>query len=169
MNYSLRYLATLLVLLFAFATNSNADGVGFVNISTVMKKAPQSIAAVKRLEKEFSKKDEDLLELEDDIRKGESLLRRSSRTMDSKKRERLQNRVISMKREFKEKREEFRTDFNKRRAQELEKIQKIVQGIITELAKEKKLDLIVAEPVLYAGDDADLTEQVLSILKERAK
>lgn len=164
------YLSTLLGLVFFIASSSSyATGVGFVNISTVMQEAPQSVAAVKRLEQEFAKKDEDLLELEDDIRKGESLLRRSVRSMDSQQRERLQNRIISMKREFKESREEFREEFSKRRAEELKKIQVMVQNIIADLAKSKNLDLIVAEPVLYADDKINLTEQVLSILEERAK
>ena len=150
-------------------TNSYAAGVGFVNISIVMQKAPQSISAVQRLEAEFDKKDAELLELEDDIRKGEILLRRSSRTMDEEKRERLQARIISMKREFKERREEFKEEFNKRRTEEQAKIQAEVLEIIKELAKRKDFDMVVSEPILYADDQVNLTDQVLDVLEKRAE
>ena len=149
--------------------DSHAEGVGFVNISIVMQKAPQSVSAVERLEKEFDKKDEELLELEDDIRKGEILLRRSSRSMDEEKRERLESRVISMKREFKERREEFREEFNKRRTEEQAKIQKQVLEIIKDLAKAKNFDIIVSEPILYADDQVNLTDQVLEVLEKQAE
>ena len=155
--------------LLLIASNSHAEGVGFVNISIVMQKAPQSISAIQRLEKEFDKKDAELLDLEEDIRKGEILLRRSSRSMDEKKRERLEKRVISMKREFKERREEFREEFNKRRTEEQSKIQKQVLEIIKNIAKEKGFDIVVSEPILYADDQVNLTDRVLDILKKRAK
>ena len=159
-----------LIALLTFTTSVGyASGVGFVNISIVMQEAPQSISAVERLEKEFDKKDAELLELEDDIRKGEILLRRTSRSMDEEKRERLQSRIIKMKRELKEEREEFREGFNKRRTEEQSKIQKQILDIIKSIAKSKDYDIIVSEPVLYADDQVNLTDQVLDILKKQVK
>ena len=162
-------LFTLMTIALLTATNGYAAGVGFVNISIVMQKAPQSISAVQRLESEFDRKDAQLLELEDDIRKGEILLRRSSREMDDDKRERLQSRIITMKRELKERREEFREEFNKRRTEEQSKIQQQVLEIIQDIAKSKNYDIVVSEPILYADDQVNLTEQVLDILEKRAK
>ena len=159
----------ILILALLITTSSYAAVVVFVNISIVMQKAPQSISAVQRLEAEFDKKDAELLELEDDIRKGEILLRRSSRTMDEEKKERLQARIISMKREFKERREEFKEEFNKRRTEEQAKIQKEVLEIIRELAKRKDFDIVVSEPILYADDQVNLTDQVLDVLEKRAE
>ena len=160
----------ILITIFLLSTTASyAAGVGFVNISIVMQKAPQSISAVKRLESEFDKKDAELLELEDDIRKGEILLRRSSRDMDEEKRERLQSRIITMKRELKERREEFREEFNKRRTEEQSKIQKQVLEIIKDIAKKKDYDIVVSEPILYADDQINLTDQVLDILEKQAK
>ena len=150
-------------------TSSYAGGVGFVNVAIVMQKAPQSISAIERLEAEFDKKDAELLELEDDIRKGEILLRRSSRSMDEERRERLQKKIVSMKRQFKERSEEFKEEFNERRTAEQAKIQAEVLEIIKELAKRKGFDIIVSEPVLYADDQVNLTNQVISILEKRAK
>jgi len=161
---------SLAILLLSVASYSHAEGIGFVNVSIVMQKAPQSISAIDRLEKEFDKKDAALLDLEEDIRKGEMLLRRSARSMDEEKRERLQNRIISMKREFKERQEEFREEFSQRRTEEQSKIQKEVLEIIKELAKKKNFDIVVSEPVvLYADDQIDLTDQVLDILKRQAE
>ena len=169
-NYQPLIKVFILISIFLLTTTASyASGVGFVNVSIVMQKAPQSISAIKRLEKEFDKKDAELLDLEEDIRKGEILLRRSSRSMDEAKRERLEKRVISMKREFKERREEFREEFNKRRTEEQSKIQKQVLEIIKNIAKDKGFDVVVSEPVLYADDQVNLTDQVLDILKKRAK
>ena len=159
----------LITLFLLTAAGAYAAGVGFVNISIVMQKAPQSISAIERLEKEFDKKDGELLELEDDIRKGEILLRRTARSMEEEKRERLQNRIISMKREFKERREEFKEAFNKRRTEEQAKIQEEVLNIIKDIAKERDFDIIVSEPILYADDQVNLTDQVLGVLEKRAK
>lgn len=159
----------LITLIILTTSGAYAAGIGFVNISIVMQKAPQSISAIERLEKEFDKKDAELLELEDDIRKGEILLRRTARSMDEEKRERLQSRVISMKREFKERREEFREEFNKRRTEEQAKIQEEVLEIIKDIAKKNDFDVVVSEPVLYADDQVNLTDQVLDVLKKRTR
>ena len=160
-------LASIIALL--ITTSSYAGGVGFVNIAIVMQKAPQSISAVARLEAEYDKKDAELLELEGDIRKGEILLRRSSRSIDEEKRERLQKKILSMKRQFKERSEEFKEEFDARRNEEQAKVQTEVLEIIKELAKRKDFDIVVSGPVLYADDRVDLTDQVISILERRAK
>ena len=165
-HYTLLMKGLAFIIALLITTSSYAGGVGFVNVAIVMQKAPQSISAIERLEAEFDKKDAELLELEDDIRKGEILLRRSSRSMDEERRERLQKKIVSMKRQFKERSEEFKEEFNERRTAEQAKIQAEVLEIIKELAKRKDFDIIVSEPVLYADDQVNLTNQVISILEE---
>ena len=68
-----------------------------------------------------------------------------------------------MKREFKERREEFKEAFSKRRTEEQAKIQEEVLEIIKDIAKQKEFDIVVSEPILYADDQVNLTDQVLDV------
>ncbi|OZB55629.1 MAG: hypothetical protein B7X35_08650 [Halothiobacillus sp. 14-56-357] len=60
----------------------------------------------------------------------------------------------------------FRDDLNLRKNEELGKLQRVVLAAIKDVAKTKGYDLILAEGVVYAAPQVDITSDVLAKLKQ---
>lgn len=140
--------------------------IGFVNIGTVMEKAPQADTARKALQKEFSAREARLTAERDAIIELEKKLKTDGEVMSESKRSALEREIVKRKRSFNRAQDEFKEDLNLRRNEELNKIQKKVFETIVKLAKQDKYDLIVTERVLYASDRIDITDKVLKELKK---
>jgi len=153
----------------AFAQKGDLK-IGFVNVGQVIEKAPQGEAALKKLEEEFGPRDreirgmrEEVKQLEDDLMKNDLVLDESSR---SKKEMELRDKRRALSRAT----SEFREDYNLRRNEELNNLQKLVIKAIVEIAKKESYDLIVHEPaVIYASDEIDMTDKVLDKLRAETK
>ena len=143
--------------------------IGFVNVARVIDKSPQADMALKKLEEEFGPRDreiragqQELKAIEDDLQKNELVY--DEATKNQKELE-LRNKRRSIKRLT----DEFREDYNLRRNEELNALQKLVVKAIVEIARERKFDLVLHEPVVFASDKIDITDEVLEQLKSVAQ
>lgn len=165
------FLVSALCLMFSGSALAQKTGlkIGFVNVGEVIEKAPQGEAALKKLEKEFGPRDreiramrEQVKKLEDDLMKNDLALNESTRNqkeMELQDKRRALNRATN----------EFREDYNLRRNEELNALQKLVINAIVEIAKKESYDLVVHEPaVIYASDEIDMTNKVLKKLREES-
>ena len=147
--------------LLLFANISVAElKIGVVNVPKVMEKAPQAEKAKKRLEKEFSPRDKQLVKQQKDIKKLEEKLTRDASVMGESERRKLERDIVSKKREATRSQQEFSEDFNLRRNEELGKLQRRIYEAIKAMAKEGKYDLILTDGVIHASDRIDVTAQV---------
>ncbi len=155
------------VILFIFPIIVSAEAkIGFVNMAEIMEKSPQSEAARKALEKEFSGRDKKLTGVRDEILKLEETLKQDGPIMSDSKRTQLEKKIVNKKREYNRQQDELREDFNIRRNEELGKLQKNVQDVIVGIAKSENYDLLVTQPILFASSRIDLTERVLQELQK---
>lgn len=148
---------------FGAAPVSLASGlkIGYVNVIKVIEEAPQGVAALRKLETEFGPRDQELVSLQNKIRKIEEGMQKDvSQLRESERRER-EREIFTLKRELKRATQEFREDYNLRRNEELSVLQRAVRGAIIDIAKKEKFDLILEEGVVYAGDTVDITDKVL--------
>ena len=153
-------------MLLALPIAANAETkIGFVNMVEIMEKSPQADAARKDLEDEFSGRDKELTEVRDQILKLEDTLKKDGAIMNDSKRTALEKEVVNKKREYNRQQDELREDFNIRRNEALGNLQKNVHKVIIEIAKSENYDLVVTQPVLFASSRIDLTEHVLQELK----
>ena len=140
--------------------------VGFVNVSKILEVAPQADVARKLIEEEFSPKDRDLIEQQKTLRQIEDQLIRDREVIASSERINLERQIRNMKRDIRRQQEEFREDLNIRRNQELGKLQRKVISTIRALAEVEGYDLIISDGVLYASSRVDITEKILTELRE---
>ena len=63
----------------------------------------------------------------------------------------------------------FRDDLNLRKNEELGKLQRVVLSAIKDVAKTKGYDLVLAEGVVYAAPQVDITNDVLAKLTQDVK
>ena len=141
--------------------------IGFVNTAELLDKAPQAEAARDRLEQEFAPRDRDLVAEQRALRKKEDDLANDGGLLSDSQRRDLEREILALRRELKRSQEAFREDFNFRRNEELNKLQRHIYEAIVELAKEERFDLIVNDgAVIYVSDQVDITDKVLERLAQ---
>ncbi|MDI1232202.1 MAG: OmpH family outer membrane protein [Methylobacter sp.] len=134
--------------------------IGFVNIPSVLEKAPQAEKAKKRLEKEFSPRDKQLVAQQKEIQSMDERMAKDAAVMGESARVNLEKDILNKKRDAKRAQQEFSEDFNVRRNQELGKLQRRIVEAIREIAKDQNFDLLLTDGVIYASDKIDVTTQV---------
>ena len=140
--------------------------IGFVNAVSVLDRAPQAAAALAGLEKEFKPRDNELLELRDQIRVREAALEKNSLVMAASEIQIRQREINGLQRRLKRLKEEAREDYNFRRNEELAKLQRLVREVIIDIASEGGY-VIVLEQAVYVDKSIDLTDKVLERMKQR--
>ena len=95
----LKKLAVLLGLLILSQTTQAEVRIGVVNIPLLMANAPQAADAKKRLEKEFSPKDKQLVAQQKKIKSLEEKLARDGMTMTDTKKRDLERQIIAIRRD----------------------------------------------------------------------
>ena len=150
-----------------FTANANAADykIGVVNAVAVLEAAPQSDTARKKLEKEFSAKDKELVAKQKGLKSLEDRLKKDGAIMSDSERGRLERDILQKRRELKRDQDEFREDVNFRRNEEFGKIQKQIVEAIRDVAANEKYDLVLGEGVIYASKAVDITDAVIKKLK----
>jgi outer membrane protein len=154
-----------LLLLALFAAPVFAElKIGYVNAVRVIEEAPQGVAALKKLEAEFSQRDKELVALQNRIRQLDDELQKNVPAQKETDRRAREREALTLKRELKRATAEFREDYNQRRNEELAVLQQVVRKAILDIAKQEKYDLVLHEGTVYASDSIDITEKVLKKL-----
>ncbi len=169
--HSYQLLAVLLALALGFTTTAASAAevkIGYVNAVKVIEQAPQGEAALKKLQEEFGPRDKKLVDTQQEIKKMEEDLERNALVMQESDRREKERQLLALKRDLRRATQEFREDYNMRRNEELAALQKLVQQVIVEIAKQEKYDLIIHEGTVYASSSVDITAKVLEKLSKRA-
>ena len=157
-------LAALMVSLpVSFASASETTRIGYVNIQRIFRDAPAAAKAAKRIEAEFSKRDQDLKAMAKQIQGLQESLEKNAVTMSESERRAKEKDLNEQSREFQRKQREFREDLNQRRSEELSAVLERANGVIRQFAEQKKYDLIVQEAV-YVSPRIDITDEIIKIL-----
>ncbi|MFP5417890.1 MAG: OmpH family outer membrane protein [Gammaproteobacteria bacterium] len=140
-----------------------ADKIGFVNTERLIREAPLSIAAQKKLEREFAARDQELQKMAKQARDLQALLDRDGVTMSDSERKAKERDLGNLNRDLQRQGREFREDLNLRRNEELGQIQERARRAIQEIARAEKFDLIV-EQAVYVDPKSDITDRVMKAL-----
>ena len=161
-----KQLAVSLILASAFAAAAPvlADTkIGFVNTEKLLREAPLSVAAQKKLEREFAARDQELQKLAKQARDLQAQLDKDGVTMSDSERKTKERDLGSLNRELQRQGREFREDLNLRRNEELGQIQERARRAIQDIARAEKFDIIV-EQAVYVDPKNDITDRVMKAL-----
>lgn len=142
--------------------------IGYVDTSLIMQKAPQAERAARKIEKEFAPRDKELADQQKEIATLEDRLTRDGDVMSDKAKRALVNKIRLLKRERRRLKEEFREEFTMRRNELQNEITLIIIQAIRSIAKAQDYDLVI-DTAIYAGKRVDITEKVISLLKDEFK
>ena len=163
-------IATLLVALMASLPVSSASAsdpikVGYVNTQRIFRDAPTAVKAAKKIEAEFSKRDQDLQRLAKQIQTIQESLEKNGVTLSEADRRVKEKDLNELSRDFQRKQREFREDLNLRQNEENAAIIEKANKAIKQLAETEKYDLIVQD-VVWVNPKLDVTEKIIKALSE---
>lgn len=159
---------SMLALFFAVTAQSAEIKIAFVNSSTLLEQAPQADIAKKKLEKEFAPREKEIRDAQQTAQTLETKLNRDGVTMSDSDRSKQEQELNRQLRDLQRMQSNFRDDLNLRKNEELGKLQRVVLAAIKDVAKTKGYDLVLAEGVVYAAPQVDITNDVLAKLKQDA-
>ncbi len=162
-------IATLLVALMASLPASYASAtelkIGYVNTQRIFRDAPAAVKAAKKIETEFSKRDQELQRMAKQLQSMQEGLEKNAVTMAETERRTKEKDLNELSREFQRKQREFREDLNLRQNEENAAIIEKANKAIKQLAEAEKFDLIVQD-VVWVNPKLDVTEKVIKALSE---
>lgn len=150
----------------AFAATSAVAAdtkIGFVNTEKLLREAPLSVAAQKKLEREFASREQELQKLAKQARDLQAQLDKDGVTMSDSERKTKERDLGNLNRDLQRQGREFREDLNLRRNEELGQIQERARKAIQDIARAEKFDLIV-EQAVYVDPKSDITDRVMKVL-----
>lgn len=162
-------IATLLVALMASLPVSHASAselkVGYVNTQRIFRDAPAAVKAAKKIEQEFSKRDQDLQRITKQLQGMQENLEKNAVTLAESERRAKEKELNELSREFQRKQREFREDLNLRQNEENAAIIEKANKAIKQIAEVDKYDLILQD-VVWVSPKLDVTEKVIKALSE---
>jgi outer membrane protein len=141
-----------------------AEGkIGFVNTERIMRDSAPAQRAQKKIEGEFTKRDQELSRVADQLKQLQQDLEKNAVTMSDAQRRTKERELGDLDRDFQRKRREFQEDLNQRKNEELASVVERANKVIKQIFEAEKYDLILQEAV-FAGPRADITDKVIRAL-----
>ena len=148
----------------ACAVHAQELKIGIVDVNKILKDAPQTISANKKLEKEFSSRTEKLKTKIKTLESDGKKFQKESLTMSDDQRDKadraLQQRRIEIQRDERE----LREDMDLRRREEIGDLQEKINLTIDKMAADSGYDLILYNGIAYASAKVDITDDVVKAL-----
>jgi len=143
--------------------------IGVVSVERILTEAPQVEAVNTSMLEQFGPKRDALQALEKEITKMQENYKRNELVMTEDKLKELKKEIIGKIQKLKQTEAMLTQEVSTVRNQELAVLQQQVKGVIDEIAKEGKYNLILSEGVAYADDKHDITNDVLNKMKAAFK
>ena len=164
----MRHSATLILMLSGLLVSGSAFAqakIGFVSLDRILRDAPVAQRAQKKIEAEFSKRDQELGKMAEQLKKQQESLEKNGVTMSDADRQKRERELNDLNREFQRKQREFREDLNTRRNDELAGVVDRANKAIRQIAETEKYDIIFQEAV-WANPRIDITDKVIKALDD---
>lgn len=149
----------------SYASAAETLKIGYVNIQRIFRDAPAAVKAAKKIEAEFSKRDQDLQQMAKQVQALQESLEKNAVTMSESDRKAKEKDLNEQSREFQRKQREFREDLNLRQNEENAAIIEKANKAIMQLAESERFDLILQDAV-YHSPKLDVTDKIVKALTE---
>jgi outer membrane protein len=159
-----KFIATILIVLISFTSYSEEIKIGIVDVNKILKEAPQTLAANKKLEKEFNSRTTKLKDKVSSLQSDEKKYQKESLTMSDDQREKAEKSLQQRRIEIQRTERELREDMDFRRREEIGDLQEKINITIDKIASEQKFDLILYNGIAFASDKVDITQQIIKSL-----
>lgn len=168
MKFATVLLALTAALSASYVSASESVKIGYVNTQRIFRDAPTAVKAAKKIETEFSRRDQELQRMAKQLQGMQESLEKNAVTMTETDRRTKERELNELSREFQRKQREFREDLNLRQNEENAAIIEKANKAIKQLAETEKYDLIVQD-VVWASPKLDITDKIIKALAAESK
>lgn len=166
MNRITRGLTAGLMLSAAALAGAQDIKIGFVSTERVFREAAPAVKALKKLEKEFASRDQEIQKLGKQVKDLQGVLEKEAVTMSESQRREREAELGRITRDLQRMQREFREDLNMRKNEELASVLQRANQVIQQIAEAEKFDLILQEAV-YRSPRIDITDKVIKALADK--
>jgi len=159
-----KFFIYILFIIFSSSVFSEEIKVGIVDVNKILKEAPQTISANKKLEKEFSARTEKLKTKIKSIQADEKKYQKESLTLSDSEKEKAEKNLQQRKIDIQRTERELREDMDLRRREEIGDLQEQINITIDKIAASENYDLILYNGIAFASKKVDITEQIIKKL-----
>jgi outer membrane protein len=159
-----RIFKAFILFLLAFSINAEELKIGIVDVNKILKDAPQTISATKKLEKEFSSRTEKLKTKGKALEADGKKFQKESLTMSDDQREKAERALQQRRIEIQRDERELREDMDLRRREEIGDLQEKINITIDKMAADEGYDLILYNGIAFASPKVDITDAVVKAL-----
>ena len=158
------FLVSAAVLLAGIPAAAHAQAkIGFVNTERILRDSAPAARATKRLEAEFAKKQQDIRQLADQLKRLQAELERNAVTMSESQRRDKERDYNELSRELQRRDRDFRDEVNQRRNEEMAQLLDQANRVIRQIAESENYDAILQDGV-YVNPRIDITDKVIKAL-----
>ncbi|HEU0075454.1 MAG TPA: OmpH family outer membrane protein, partial [Dehalococcoidia bacterium] len=111
--------------------------IGFVNTARILRDAAPAVRAQKKIEAEFSKRDQELAKTAEQLKRTQDELERQGVTLPDSQRRAKEREFNDLNRDFQRRQREFREDLNQRRNEELAQVVEQANRVIRQIAEQE--------------------------------
>ncbi len=153
----------LVALLSAWSALAGDFRIGVVDTERVLRESAPAMKAEKKIEKEFSGRDQEIKKLMKQAKDLHALLEKDSGTLSDADHRNKERELTGMNVNLQRMQREFREDLNLRKNEELAIVLEQANKAIQSVAEAEKYDLILQEAV-YRNPKIDITDKVIKHL-----
>jgi outer membrane protein len=144
--------------------------IAVIDPNRVVEQSPQYEAARQALQKEANEREQQLLEQQNQLTELQKKLERDVALMSEEEIQRLKNDIRNRDRKLKYAQAEAREELTLRQNELRTRLGKQVEEVVTEIAKERKIDLIVSgEDVFYFSERINISDAVVERMRSKHK
>lgn len=137
--------------------------VGVVDTERILRESAPAIKAEKRIEKEFSGRDQEIKKMMKEAKEMQTALEKDGSKMSDIDHRSKERELTALNVNLQRMQREFREDLNLRKNEELAIVLELANKAIQSIAEGEKYDLILQEAV-YRNPKIDITDKVIKFL-----
>jgi len=157
-------LTGLLLILYSAVSVSAEIKIGIVDVNKILKEAPQTISANKKLEKEFGSRTEKLKAKIQALQGDEKKYQKEALTLSDDQKDKTEKSLQQRRIEIQRLERELREDMDLRRREEIGDLQEKINQTIDRIAADEKYDLILYNGIAFASENVDITNRIIKAL-----
>jgi outer membrane protein len=152
----------------SFVAQADEIKIGVVDTERVLAESAPAIRALKKIEKEFLPRDQEIKKMASQAKALQDLLEKEGKTMPEADRRSKERDLATLNREYQRAQRQMREDLSLRQNDEVATLQLSATKAIQVIAETEKYDLILPlRDLVYRSQRIDITEKVIKALADK--
>lgn len=146
------------------ATNAMADAakVGIVDLQKIMQQSTQMKDIQQKLEKDFKPRRDQLVAMEDKLKKDMETFKRDGAIMSQTKKKEMEKDILKSQQTFEREGQQYQQELSTAHNEAMEELYNKIRKAITKVAQDEKYDVVLQkDAVPFSVDKLDITASVI--------